>query len=184
MEPPVPGCGSPRLVVGQGEAQGQQHRDDRLDREADRGHPDHHPTDVGEVDGPSLRCGHDTGAQAEPAGDGDADERGASHDAETTDLDEQQDHDLAEMRPVRAGVDDGEPDDAGGRGGREERVDEVGVAWPAARHRRPEQQRADADDGEEAERDQLARRSPRSPSQALLEASHDHARSGVGRRTS
>ncbi|GAA2888885.1 hypothetical protein GCM10020220_093870 [Nonomuraea rubra] len=94
-----------RLAVPGDEPYGEDCGDGHLADQAERHHFAQHVTQVGRDHGLGLQLGGQPGPQADPAGDDDQDERGQRHDAQPTDLDEQDDHYLTEHRPVRLGVD-------------------------------------------------------------------------------
>ena len=58
------------------------------------------------VERPGLGLSEQARLQAEPPDDHQGENGGQRHDAETPDLDQPHDHDLAEVRPVGRGVDD------------------------------------------------------------------------------
>ena len=98
--------------------------------------------------------------QADPAPQREEKQAGDGHEAETADLDEQQDHHLAEHRPVRTGIDADEARDAG-RGGRGEQARQKRrrPAGPC-RGGQTQQPRPKEDDPEKHQHDQLARPDP------------------------
>ena len=98
--------------------------------------------------------------QTDPAPQRKEEQAGDGHEAETADLDEQQDHHLAEHRPVRTGIDADEARDAG-RGGRGEQARQKRrrPAGPC-RGGQTQQPRPKQDDPEKHQHDQLARPDP------------------------
>lgn len=108
-------------------------------------HHPHHPVQVVEVQG-----GHDD----EPLGKADApvgrqgDKGDDRHKAQPAQLDEQQDHRLAEGRPGEEGVRHHQPGDAGGRGGGEEGGKEpLALPRPAGKGQAQQEGAQENDDG-------------------------------------
>ena len=114
------------------------------------------PAHVVVADGLGLGRGVQAPAQGEAACHGEADERGEGHDAESAELDHQQDHDLAETGPEGGGVEN-VARHADGRCCREQRIDETGPFTGPGRDRKAQQYGADKVGDSEAEDDGLSR---------------------------
>jgi hypothetical protein len=95
--------------------------------------------------------------------DEEREQRRERHDPEPADLNQSEDHDLAELRPVRRRVDDDQSRHADrGRGG-EERRHKRGASRLLRREREHEQPRADQNSERESADDQLRRMPPPEP---------------------
>jgi hypothetical protein len=116
-------------------------------RGLDNGHAGHHPQqEMAQMEGRVLKQAL---AHGDMVGERDATspevkkQAGVGHDAQAAQLDEHQDHGLAESAEGRAGIHHGESRDAGGRGGGEQGVQKgdsrTGVACGTAQKRRAEE---------------------------------------------
>jgi hypothetical protein len=146
-----------RLVVVGGEPDHQRHRDDQLDRQAHRQHAVHDPPHVAQTQRLRLRLHGQLHPQPDPAGDQQPEQRRQGHDPDPADLDQHEDHDLAERGPVGGGVHHDQPGHAhrGHRG--EHRRREPGPGPALRRDRQGEQHRAGRDRHREPGHDRRGR---------------------------
>ena len=144
------------------EDEGEPGGDDQLD---DQGHDQDQPKHaehVGRVERAAFGMGDQPGAQAQPPPGEHAEQGGAGHDPEPADLEQGEDRDEAEGRPVGRRVDGGQAGHADRRGRGEQGGEQRRAAGPGPRHRQHQQRRPDRDRDQEGGRDQ-PRRMPYSP---------------------
>jgi hypothetical protein len=112
---------------------------------------------------PRLDLGQHAGPHAQTVADEQSEQRGQRHHAEAPDLDENEDHHLAEGRPVLRGVDDHQACGAHHRGGSEEGGDDAGRHSTSRSHGQHEQHGPGGDGREEAADDDPDRVGERLP---------------------
>ena len=142
----------PRAEDGD-EPDGEQRRPGQL-RDGGAGHDDPGQgkdlPHVGDVDALT----HDgAAAKTDPPPHEQKEEGGDGHKAQSADLDQQDDHHLAERGPLGGRVPQHQTRDAGGGGGGEQRLDQRGGGAVGAGNRQHEQQRAQRDHDKVAQRD-------------------------------
>ncbi len=137
------------VVVADPPSEREQHGDDGLDAERQDGYAADDPAHLTDRYVAALGGRVHPSAKSQASKDDDGDDRGAGGDTQATQLDEGQDDDLAEPRPVGRGVDGAEAGDGDRRHRGEEGRHQVSAARSLARDGEQQQERAQHDERQE-----------------------------------
>ena len=157
VEQRLPQCTSHIAVVHAEQVGQQQHEGKHLGDDGGAQYHGEYAFDLGKLRGAQFVRGEHTLGDLESAGSAKSHHRGEGHDAQAAELDGEQDDDLAERRPVFAGVHHRNAAGGQGRDGGEERDREVGEDDVRCGDRQQQQAGDDDDQCAEIHHGQTAR---------------------------